>query len=84
MQRWYPYADSMRVAQLKNGPQLKMYHNDALLDGHAVLKPEGAYASGAVTIKEGTLESLRFSLNFYVCKFLKTVVYYKSSINFLG
>lgn len=62
MQRWYPYADSMRVAQLQNGPQFKMYHNDALLAGHVVLKPEGAYASGAVTIGEGTLESLRFSL----------------------
>ncbi len=62
MQRWYPYADSMRVSQLLNGPQFKMYHNDALLAGHTVLKPEGAYASGAVTIKEGTLESLRFSL----------------------
>ena len=62
MQRWYPYADSMRVAQLLNGPQFKMYHDDALLAGHTVLKPEGAYASGAVTIKEGTLESLRFSL----------------------
>lgn len=62
MQRWYPYADSMRVAQLKNGPQFKMYHNDALLAGHTVLKPEGAYATGAVTINEGTLESLRFSL----------------------
>ncbi len=62
MQRWYPYADSMRVSQLLNGPQFKMYHDDALLAGHTVLKPEGAYASGAVTIKEGTLESLRFSL----------------------
>lgn len=62
MQRWYPYADSMRVAQLLNGPQFKMYHDDALLAGHTVLKPEGAYASGTVTIKEGTLESLRFSL----------------------
>lgn len=62
MQRWYPYADSMRVSQLQNGPQFKMYHNDALLAGHTVLKPEGAYASGAITIKEGTLESLRFAL----------------------
>ena len=62
MQRWYPYADSMRVAQLQNGPQFKMYHNDALLAGHTVLKPEGAYASGTVTIKEGSLESERFSL----------------------
>jgi len=51
MQRWYPYADSMRVSQLLNGPQFKMYHNDALLAGHTVLKPEGAYASGAVTIR---------------------------------
>ena len=62
MQRWYPYADSMRVSQLQNGPQFKMYHNDALLAGHTVLKPEGAYASGTITIKEGTLESLRFAL----------------------
>lgn len=62
MQRWYPYADSMRVSQMQNGPQFKMYHNDALLAGHTVLKPEGAYASGAITIKEGTLESLRFAL----------------------
>ena len=62
MQRWYPYSDSMRVSQLQNGPQFKMYHNDALLAGHTVLKPEGAYASGAITIKEGTLESVRFAL----------------------
>ena len=62
MQRWYPYADSMRVAQLQNGPQFKMYHDDALLDGHVVLKPSAVYASGAVTIGEGTLESLRFAL----------------------
>jgi len=62
MQRWYPYDDSMRVAQLSNGPQFKMYHNDALLDGHVVLKPEGAMASGIVTIDDGTLESLRFVL----------------------
>lgn len=62
VQRWYPYADSMLVSQLQNGPQFKMYHNDALLAGHTVLKPEGAYASGAVTIREGTLESLRFVL----------------------
>ncbi|MBP5516072.1 MAG: hypothetical protein J6X86_03885 [Bacteroidales bacterium] len=62
MQRWYPYADSMRVAQLQNGPQFKMYHNDALLAGHMVLKPGGATASGTVTIKEGTLESKLFAL----------------------
>lgn len=62
MQRWYPYVDSMRVAQLKNGPRFKMYHDDALLAGHVVLKPVGAYASGAVTIGEGTLESVLFSL----------------------
>ncbi len=62
MQRWYPYADSMRVAQLLNGPLFRMYRNDATLAGHVVLKPEGAYASGAVTIGEGTLESERFAL----------------------
>ena len=62
MQRWYPYADSMQVAQLLNGPQFKMYHNDALLAGHVVLKPGGASASGAITIREGTLESKLFAL----------------------
>ena len=62
VQRWYPYADSMRVAQLKNGPQFKMYHDAAQLAGHVVLKPVGAYASGTVTIKEGTLESVLFAL----------------------
>lgn len=63
MQRWYPHVDSMRVAQLQNGPMFRMYHNDALLAGHVVLKPEGAYASGSITIGEGTLESLRFALH---------------------
>lgn len=62
MQRWYPYADSMRVAQLQNGPLFKMYHDDATLAGHIVLKPAGATASGTVTIKEGTLESQLFAL----------------------
>ena len=62
MQRWYPYADSMRVAQLLNGPQFKMYHNDAQLAGHVVLKPGGATASGSIAIKEGTLESQLFAL----------------------
>lgn len=62
MQRWYPYADSMRVAQLLNGPQFKMYHNDALLAGHLVLKPGGATATGTITIKEGTFESPLFAL----------------------
>ncbi|MBO4306821.1 MAG: hypothetical protein J5848_00715, partial [Bacteroidales bacterium] len=62
MERWYPYADSMRVSQLLNGPQFKMYNNDAFLAGHIVLKPGGATASGTVTIKEGTLESELFAL----------------------
>ena len=62
MLRWYPYADSMRVAQLQNGPEFRMYHNDASLAGHLVLKPGGASASGIITIKEGTLESKLFAL----------------------
>ena len=62
MQRWYPYADSMRVAQLANGPQLSMYRGDAWLAGHIVLKPNGALACGTATIKEGTLESRLFAL----------------------
>ncbi len=62
MPRWYPYQDSMRVSQLLNGPQLRMYHDDALLAGHIVLKPAGATATGTVTIKEGTLESRLFAL----------------------
>lgn len=61
-QRWYPYADSMLVEQLPNGPQFKMYHNDALLAGSVVLKPSAAYARGAITIREGTLESPLFVL----------------------
>ena len=61
-QRWHPYADSMLVQQLANGPQFKMYHNDALLSGSVVLKPEAAYAMGAITIREGTLESPLFVL----------------------
>ncbi len=62
MQRWYPYADSMRVSQLLNGPQFTMYKRDALLAGHVVLKPGGATASGTVTIGEGSLESRLFAL----------------------
>ena len=61
-QRWYPYADSMLVSQLPNGPQFKMYKREASLSGNVVLKPEAAYATGAVTIREGTLESPRFVL----------------------
>lgn len=61
-QRWYPYADSMLVQQLTNGPQFKMYHNDALLSGDVVLKPSAAYASGTITIGQGMLESPLFVL----------------------
>ena len=62
VQRWYPQADSMRIAQELKGTLFKMYHNDAQLAGQVILKPEGTYAQGTAIIKEGTLESDRFTL----------------------
>lgn len=62
MLRWFPYMDSMRVQQIANGPEFKMYRNDALLAGNVILQPQGASASGAVTIGEGTIESNLFRL----------------------
>ena len=61
--RWFPYADSMRVQQLRNGRPFTMYRGDALLAGNVVLRPQGALGEGAVTIGEGTVESDRFDLH---------------------
>jgi len=61
-ERWYPYGDSMRVAQIKNGTQFRMYHDDATLAGHVTIKPSGATGGGVATIKEGTLASNLFEL----------------------
>lgn len=62
-QHWFPYEDSMRVVQLANGPQFKMFRNQALLTGYVTLRPAGANARGAVTIDEGTIESRHFALS---------------------
>ena len=60
-QHWYPYQDSMRVVQLQHGPLFRMYQDAALLAGMVVLKPEGSYGRGSVSINEGTVESARFA-----------------------
>ena len=62
-ERWYPYGDSMRVAQVMKGTPFRMYHDDALLAGHVTLHPDGATAGGLATIKEGELASPLFALH---------------------
>lgn len=62
-ERWYPYGDSMRVAQIMKGTPFRMYHDDATLAGHVTLHPTGATAGGTATIKEGTLTSPLFALH---------------------
>lgn len=62
-ERWYPYGDSMRVAQIKNGSPFRMYHDDASLAGHVTLHPNGATAGGVATIREGKLASPLFALH---------------------
>lgn len=61
-ERWFPKADSMRVQQIKGGPQFAMYRDEAHLAGNVILRPQGALAEGAITIGEGTIESDRFVL----------------------
>lgn len=62
IERWYPYQDSMQVAQMKDGRPFRMYHDDALLYGYVALRPTGASAAGKAQIKEGTLQSNHFTL----------------------
>ena len=62
MERWYPYQDSMQVTQLAHGTPFSMFHGQTLLAGSVVLRPQGAAASGRALIREGMLESSRFTL----------------------
>lgn len=62
-QHWFPYQDSMRVVQLQKGPEFRMFRGDGLLAGYLTLRPQGANASGAITINEGTIESRHFNLH---------------------
>ena len=62
-ERWYPYGDSMRVVQVMKGTPFKMYHDDATLQGHVTLHPNGATGGGIATIKEGELASPLFALH---------------------
>lgn len=62
-ERWYPYGDSMRVAQVMKGTPFQMYHGDATLEGHVTLHPSGATAGGTAYIKEGILSSPLFALH---------------------
>lgn len=62
LERWYPYRDSMQVAQLKDGKPFRMYRNETLLSGYVGLRPQGAMASGGAEIREGTLQSNHFEL----------------------
>lgn len=60
--RWFPKEDSMRVQQIKDGHNFKMFRGDAQLAGNVVLRPQGATAQGDVVIGEGTISSDRFTL----------------------
>lgn len=60
--RWYPYSDSLTVSQLQKGPQFQMYHGISQLAGRLMLQPQGASASGTITINDGTLKSEDFKL----------------------
>ncbi len=64
-ERWYPYMDSMNIAQPKGGTPFIMYHGATYLDGYVALRPEGAIASGDAHLNndEGLLSSLRFDLS---------------------
>ena len=61
-QFWFPYEDSMRVAQMDNGTPFTMYRKAARFDGYTTLRPAGATANGTFTINDGTIESQRFTL----------------------
>ena len=64
VERWFPYKDSMQVAQMRGGTPFSMYNGATTLTGYVALRPAGAVASGKATVEEdGTLESPLFTLN---------------------
>ena len=59
---WLPYRDSLDVATPQGGKPVYMYRDEATLDGHVALMPQGAMAAGTAKVKEATLQSDRFDL----------------------
>lgn len=62
LQQWYPYQDSMRVAQRKGGNPFHLYRNETTLHGAVALTPHGASASGRALVRDGALQSNYFVL----------------------
>ena len=63
LERWFPYKDSMQVAQMRDGTPFSMFNGHSVLYGYVALRPQGAVASGKAQVEEdGTLESPLFTL----------------------
>lgn len=62
MQQWFPYQDSMRVAQRKGGTPFHLYRNETTLHGAVALTSRGASAAGRALVRDGALESDYFVL----------------------
>ncbi|KWW29848.1 MAG: hypothetical protein AUK63_1244 [bacterium P3] len=62
VQQWYPYQDSMRVAQRKGGTPFRLYRDETTLHGAVALTPRGASASGRAVVRDGELQSAWFAL----------------------
>lgn len=62
MQQWYPYQDSMRVAQRKGGTPFRLYRDETTFHGAVALTPHGASAAGRALIRDGELSSSYFAL----------------------
>lgn len=61
-QQWFPYQDSMRVAQRSDGTPFRIYHNEVALSGAVAITPHGASAAGTASIRDGELTSAFFAL----------------------
>ena len=63
LERWYPYKDSMNIAQMRDGTPFSMFNGKSELSGYVALMPQGAVASGKARVEEdGMLESPLFTL----------------------
>ena len=59
---WIPYRDSLDIATPAQGRGLRMFRDEATLQGHLALMPQGAMAGGQFEVREATLTSNRFDL----------------------